>query len=540
MIKKIFKNTYRINEWGPFGNVKMYLLIGDDKSLLIDSGYGRLDLNNIISKITDKPVEVFLTHGHIDHANGCYHFKNVFMDQKDTIIYKKHSDPTLINRYFKNLTIPQVETKEVPLGKYKLGNREVIVLNTPGHTPGSISIIDPYSKIAFVGDFINPWDTWLGLDESLSVEEYLNSLLSFKTEIEKYGINKIYSGHNEIAMSTKYVDDYITLCKQIINGDIIKAKKKDKGICKGYLSKYKRAKLIYKRDNVIINKAKRKKHLIISLSSIGGGVILSLGLITFICLAHFVGFPQCVGDTKYDYKEEEIHVLHDDINLFGKALIPLGKEEKYPLAIYAHGAESTYNCDYTTLKSLAMSGIATYAFDFYGWSTRSTGPKRGDFFKHTPRNVDNSYELQVLEQVKDLNAVIDKCKTLDFVDNNNVFLIGSSMGGATAATCAVTHSSDIKAMILQYPAINLNPQALVDGADLDANKYTNDVLILQGNKDKIVPLSMSEGLLAHYNKYNENHAEMIIYDGQPHVFTGKYKVNAARDIYKFIEKEIIK
>lgn len=51
---------------------------------------------------------------------------------------------------------------------------------------------------------------------------------------------------------------------------------------------------------------------------------------------------------------------------------------------------------------------------------------------------------------------------------------------------------------------------------------------------------MSEGLLAHYNKYNENHAEMIIYDGQPHVFTGKYKVYAARDIYKFIEKEIIK
>ena len=271
--------------------------------------------------------------------------------------------------------------------------------------------------------------------------------------------------------------------------------------------------------------------------SIAGGVILSLGLVAFICLAHFVGFPKCVGEKEYRYNEIEIHVEHDDINLFGKALIPQGSESKYPLVIYAHGAESSYNSDYTTLKSLAMSGIATYSFDFYGWSKRTTGPKAGDWFKGAPRGVDDAYEKQVLEQVKDLNAVIEKCKTFDFVDVNNIYLLGSSMGGATAATCAVTHSDDIRAMILQYPAINLNLDAMVDGADLDVNKYTRDVLILQGNKDVIVPLSMSESLLTHYNKLRSDHAQMIIYDGEPHVFRGKYKVVAASDIYKFIQKE---
>ncbi len=537
MIKKIFENTYRINEWGPFGNVKTYLLVGQEKALLIDSGYGKEDLAKEVRKITDKPVVVFLTHGHLDHANGAYRFEDVYLHPNDEIIYKSHLNPDFVHQYFKNLDIPQVTTKEIPIGEYDLGGRVVKVIHTPGHTLGSISVLDPFSGIAFVGDFINPWDTWLGLDESTSVEEYLNTLKYFKQEITNCGINKLYSGHNELAMSTKYIDNYITLCRQIISGDITKAKKKDKGICKGYCSKYRRAKLIYKRDNPQINKRRRRKQRMILGFSIAGGVILSLGLVAFICLAHFVGFPKCVGEKEYRYNEIEIHVEHDDINLFGKALIPQGSESKYPLVIYAHGAESSYNSDYTTLKSLAMSGIATYSFDFYGWSKRTTGPKAGDWFKGAPRGVDDAYEKQVLEQVKDLNAVIEKCKTFDFVDVNNIYLLRSSMGGATAATCAVTHSDDIRAMILQYPAINLNPDAMVDGADLDVNKYTRDVLILQGNKDVIVPLSMSESLLTHYNKLRSDHAQMIIYDGEPHVFRGKYKVVAASDIYKFIQKE---
>lgn len=113
------------------------------------------------------------------------------------------------------------------------------------------------------------------------------------------------------------------------------------------------------------------------------------------------------------------------------------------------------------------------------------------------------------------------------------------MGGATAATSSVIHSDDVRGLILQYPAINLNPQAEVDGAQLDVNKYKRKVLILQGTSDKIVPLNMSKELLNHYNKYNKDHAEMITYEGQPHVFTGPYKVKAAEDVYKFIKNNRI-
>ena len=72
-----------------------------------------------------------------------------------------------------------------------------------------------------------------------------------------------------------------------------------------------------------------------------------------------VGFPKCVGDKKYKFTNKEVHVEHDGINLYGRFLLPKG-DENFPTSIYVHGAESSYKEDTTTLKSLAMSGIAIY------------------------------------------------------------------------------------------------------------------------------------------------------------------------------------
>ena len=259
------------------------------------------------------------------------------------------------------------------------------------------------------------------------------------------------------------------------------------------------------------------------------------GIAAVISIGHYVGFPKPAGEEKTDYRTEKLCVEYDGISLYGKALIPDG-DGPFPTVLYAYGAESDYKADMTTLKSLAMSGVACYTFDFYGWTDRSTGPQGVHWFHDVPRGVDDSYEKKVLQQVEDLNAVIEAAKGWDFVDTSRLYLVGSSMGGATVATAAVTHSDDIRGIVLQYPAINLNPDAMVSGAPLDVNGYTGPVLILQGTKDVIVPMEMSKNLAAHYNTLRDDHAELIIYEGQPHVFTGKYKVLAAKEIYRFLEE----
>ena len=265
------------------------------------------------------------------------------------------------------------------------------------------------------------------------------------------------------------------------------------------------------------------------------GIILILAITAAICLYHFIGVSKCVGEKKYQYEMQEIHVTYDDIDLYGKALIPESDtEETFPTVIFAHGAESNYKSDMATLKSLAKSGVACYTFDFYGWTDRSTGPKGTHWFKDVPRGVDDSYEQKVLQQVEDLNAVIEKVKTFSFVDKEQLYLLGSSMGGATVAATSVEHSEDISGIILQYPAINLVPGAMKDGDTYSVNRYEKPVLLLQGTKDKIVPQSMSDALAEYYNKEDSNHCKYVIYEGQPHVFDGKYKVIAAEEIYQFI------
>ena len=269
-----------------------------------------------------------------------------------------------------------------------------------------------------------------------------------------------------------------------------------------------------------------------------GGVMLILALTAAICLYHYIGISKCVGEKSYNYQKKELHVKYDDIDLYGVALIPESRTQTtFPTVIFAHGAESDYKADMTTLKSLAKSGIACYTFDFYGWTKRSSGPKGVRWFHDVPRGVDNSYEQKVLQQTEDLNAVIEQVKKMDFVDTENIYLLGSSMGGATVASASVTHSKDIKGIVLQYPAINLVPDAMLEDAEHDVRKYENKVLLLQGTKDVIVPQKMSDKLAAYYNAYDTEKCNYIVYEGQPHVFTGKYKVIAAEEIYRFIRNE---
>ena len=63
--EKIAENTYKIDESGV---ANCYLLIGDEKALLIDTGCGAGNLKEAVEKITNKPLYVAVTHRHPDHA----------------------------------------------------------------------------------------------------------------------------------------------------------------------------------------------------------------------------------------------------------------------------------------------------------------------------------------------------------------------------------------------------------------------------------------------------------------------------------------
>ena len=77
--KEIAPNTYEI---GEFDCASIFLLIGDEKAMVIDTGIGIGDLKGFIRTLTDKPLMVCFTHDHADHVGGASAFDQGFIHPK--------------------------------------------------------------------------------------------------------------------------------------------------------------------------------------------------------------------------------------------------------------------------------------------------------------------------------------------------------------------------------------------------------------------------------------------------------------------------
>ena len=129
------------NVWSvaPESMSRVYLIVGEDRALLVDSGAGDTELKSLVAALTDRPVDVVNTHNHGDHMAANKDFRNVYMHPADIAALPDASG-------FLPVTEGYV---------FDLGGREVAVIETPGHTPGSISLYDAQSGLTFTGDMVS-------------------------------------------------------------------------------------------------------------------------------------------------------------------------------------------------------------------------------------------------------------------------------------------------------------------------------------------------------------------------------------------------
>ena len=80
IVTMIAKGTWCINEYGMDA---MFLLEGAHKALLIDTGTGTFDVAALVRSITEKPLRVVCTHGHVDHVGGIGFFDEVWLHPDD-------------------------------------------------------------------------------------------------------------------------------------------------------------------------------------------------------------------------------------------------------------------------------------------------------------------------------------------------------------------------------------------------------------------------------------------------------------------------
>jgi glyoxylase-like metal-dependent hydrolase (beta-lactamase superfamily II) len=132
----------------------MYLLLGEQRALLIDTGTSAraavVPISTVVGRILrDRasmsggpllPLVVCHTHGHEDHVAGDAQFPGA------SVVGHRPAD---VRAFFS-----MSETQG--LGRLDLGGRRLDVLRTPGHEPSHITLYDSASGVLFTGDLLYP------------------------------------------------------------------------------------------------------------------------------------------------------------------------------------------------------------------------------------------------------------------------------------------------------------------------------------------------------------------------------------------------
>ena len=198
--KLVSRKTWAIDDHG--GDV-MYLATGEERCLLIDTGWGIGDLPKTVSSLSALPLIVVNTHGHPDHSYGNSVFEEVCIHEADKHFIDKLNDARARKWMIKNVLpkplpksfTPDMWASKVPSIKtikdgyvFDLGNRHLQTISVPGHSPGSICLLDRENRLLFTGDTIqNP--SWLHLQESQPLSQFLENLKrlqSFSGEFDCY------------------------------------------------------------------------------------------------------------------------------------------------------------------------------------------------------------------------------------------------------------------------------------------------------------------------------------------------------------------
>jgi len=172
-VYRIKRDVYAFYEPGQFEEVLSYLVLGKKSAALIDTGCGIGNVKRLAEEFTKLPIKVVNTHSHYDHVAQNHLFTDIAMFDapnarqasksgysitemsrilaegmlskplpKDFDAEKYHVPPFTVTSWWKNGAI------------IALGDRTLEVVHTPGHTPGSIALLDEQRKVLFSGDTI--------------------------------------------------------------------------------------------------------------------------------------------------------------------------------------------------------------------------------------------------------------------------------------------------------------------------------------------------------------------------------------------------
>lgn len=228
------KITDRITRITEITGTHMYLAEGTDRAILIDTGCGIGDLKGYVKQLTEKPLTVVCTHGHLDHAGGADQFEQVYLNKADweltlthcSLENRKEYTRIMVEMLHPDRTMQEIEMSgfqkirkkpytELKQGmKFELGGLTVQPLALKGHTAGTMCMLFGEERAILLGDACNP-SVFLFDVEAESVEIYRHELDEFQ-KYEKF-YDRVWISHGSgMDIPKEILKQNIQVCDEIL------------------------------------------------------------------------------------------------------------------------------------------------------------------------------------------------------------------------------------------------------------------------------------------------------------------------------------
>jgi len=194
-VTRIDEQTIAIGEPLSHSQNYNYLLLGDERALLFDSGPGFHDIRPVVASLTSLPVTAVPSHLHYDHIGSHMRYERLALLDLPAL-RERVRNGALRLRYgehlgiFESIPLPTLHPTEwlAPDSTIDLGGRPLRVLHTPGHTPDSMALFDGARDQLFIGDFITEGPAFLfvpgsSMGDQLRTAERLSGLLGERTAV---------------------------------------------------------------------------------------------------------------------------------------------------------------------------------------------------------------------------------------------------------------------------------------------------------------------------------------------------------------------